>query len=186
MCCLPSGSVCGLVRQPACQGILFRAARSNRALRQDTYREWLDSPYPARGRTCQGCHMPDRAHRFRGIHDPDMVRQGLTINTRVTEEAALLEVRSTGIGHRFPTYIVPRVRLIGLLLDSDGRPIPGGAREEILQRQMSIENGRWIEQSDTRLEPGATASLRLLWQVGGRCGNKIRFRIVVDPGMVLS
>ena len=148
---------------------------------QDTYREWLDSPYPEQGRTCQGCHMPNRAHRFRGIHDPDMARQGLTISTRATEEAAVLEVRSTGIGHRFPTYIVPRVRLNALLLDSDGRPIPDGDREQLLQRQIAIENGRWIEYSDTRLEPGATATLSVPWQTGGRCGNAIRFRIVVEP-----
>ena len=148
---------------------------------QDTYREWLDSPYPIQGRTCQSCHMPDQAHLFRGIHDPDMVRQGLTITTQATEVAATLVVQSTGIGHRFPTYIVPRVRLTGLLLDSDGHQIRGGYQEQILQRQMTIDNGRWIEHSDTRLEPGAAATLSIPWQAGGRCGNAVQFRIIVEP-----
>ncbi|MES9944225.1 MAG: hypothetical protein ABW080_04625 [Candidatus Thiodiazotropha sp.] len=48
---------------------------------------------PGRGQTCQSCHMPDRAHLFHGIHDPDMVRLGLAINTRGMEEARLILIR---------------------------------------------------------------------------------------------
>lgn len=148
---------------------------------QDTYREWLDSPYPERGQTCQSCHMPDQTHLFRGIHDPDMVRQGLKITTRSTDEAAVLIVQSTGIGHRFPTYIVPLVRLSGLLLSSDGSPMPNGYHEKVLQRRMTNDNGHWIEHSDTRLEPGAAVTLSIPWQAGGRCGSAIQFRIIVEP-----
>jgi mono/diheme cytochrome c family protein len=148
---------------------------------QDTYREWLDSPYPAQDMTCQACHMPERAHRFRGIHDSDTVRRGLTISTRSNGKAAILDVRSTGVGHRFPTYIVPRIEMSGTLLDVDARPIAGGERVKVLQRSMSIENGRWIEQSDTRLEPGATATLRVPWHAGGHCGKAVRFQILVEP-----
>ena len=125
--------------------------------------------------------MPDQAHLFRGIHDPDMVRQGLTITSRATEAAAVLIVQSTGIGHRFPTYIVPRVRLTGLLLDSEGHQMRGGYQENILQRQMTIDNGRWIEHSDTRLEPGATVTLSIPWQAIDRCGNAVQFQIIVEP-----
>lgn len=160
----------------------FDAVRSvNGKPLQNTYREWLDSPYPEQGITCQNCHMPKRAHLFRGIHDADMVRQGLTITTQATEETADLVVRSTAIGHRFPTYIVPRVTLSGTLLNSNSHPMPGGYYEKILQRRMTIENGHWIEHSDTRLEPGATATLSIPWQANGRCANAVNFRIVVEP-----
>ncbi|MGD8912626.1 MAG: multiheme c-type cytochrome [Candidatus Thiodiazotropha sp.] len=148
---------------------------------QDTYREWLDSSYPSRGETCQTCHMPDQAHLFRGIHDPDMVRHGLTINTNKMEETGVIVIRSTGIGHRFPTYIVPRIRVIGILLDSASRPIPSGSFEKTILREMQIENGRWIEFSDTRLEPGGFLTLQVPWQVNGVCGSKIQFRIIVEP-----
>jgi hypothetical protein len=148
---------------------------------QDTYREWLESPYAERGKTCQNCHMPERAHLFRGIHDPDMVRQGLTINTCSTEEIGVVVIRSTGIGHRFPTYIVPRIRVIGTLLDSAGRPIPRGKFEKTIFREMEIENGHWIELNDTRLEPGGILALHVPWQLNGVCGSRIQFQIIVEP-----
>jgi len=160
----------------------FDAVRSvNGKPLQNTYSEWLDSPYPEQGITCQNCHMPKRAHLFRGIHDAEMVRQGLTITTQATDAAADLVVQSTGVGHRFPSYIVPQVRMSGTLLDPDSRPIPGGYYEKVLQRRMTIENGRWIEHSDTRLEPGAAATLSIPWLADGHCANAIRFRIIVEP-----
>jgi hypothetical protein len=148
---------------------------------QDTYREWLDSPYPGRGETCQTCHMPNQAHLFRGVHDPDMVRHGLTINTSRMKEAGVILIRSSAIGHRFPTYIVPRIRVIGNLLDEDGQPIPGGSYEKNILRKMKIEDGRWIELSDTRLEPGGSLTLHVPWQVNGVCGSKIQFLVIVEP-----
>jgi hypothetical protein len=148
---------------------------------QDTYREWLDTPYPGRGKTCQACHMPDQAHQFRGIHDPEMVRKGVTIRTRKMEETGVIVIRSTGIGHRFPTYIVPRIRVNGTLLDSDGQPIPRGRYEKTIFREMQIENGRWIELGDTRLEPGDLLTLQVPWYVNGICGSGIRFRVIVEP-----
>jgi hypothetical protein len=148
---------------------------------QDTYREWLDSPYPGRGKTCQSCHMPDRAHLFRGIHDPEMVRHGLTIRTRGMKETGVIDIHSTGIGHRFPTYIVARIRVNGTVLDSDGQPIPGGSYEKTISREMQVENGRWIELRDTRLEPGGFLTLHVPWYINGICGSAILFRVVVEP-----
>ena len=148
---------------------------------QNTYREWLDSPYAEQGKTCQHCHMPDQAHLFRGIHDPEMVRQGLTITTQTSETSIELIVRSTHIGHRFPTYSVPRVRLTAMPLDSNGRPVPGTYRETVLQRRVSVDDGRWIEHSDTRLEPGESVILGIPRQNGGRCTSAVKFRIDIEP-----
>ena len=88
-------------------------------LLENTYGEWKASRFARQGTQCQDCHMPDRRHLWRGIHDPEMVRSGLTItvNTgapryRPGETArVVLRVQSTRVGHAFPTYVTPRVVL---------------------------------------------------------------------------
>jgi hypothetical protein len=148
---------------------------------QNTYREWLDSPYAKRGISCQSCHMPNRAHLFRGIHDKDMVRQGLSISTQATKSSVDLVVESTKIGHRFPTYSVARVRLTATPYDATGRAILDGYRELVIQRLMSVEDGQWIELSDTRLEPGESVKLSMPTLINGTCADKIALKIIVEP-----
>src|SRR5262249_57279904 len=99
-------------------------------LRETACAEWKASRFAAAGVQCQDCHMPDRRHLWRGIHDPDMVRGGLTIS--VVEDArpagvlrARLVVENSGVGHRFPTYVTPLVVLRAGLVDAAGRPVPG-------------------------------------------------------------
>ncbi len=148
---------------------------------QNTYREWVASPYAGQGMTCQGCHMPDGAHLFRGIHDADMVRQALDITTQTTAASVELGVRSTGVGHRFPTYSVARVLLTGTVFDSTGQPIPEGYRELAVQRKMTVDAGQWLEISDTRLKPGESVFLRVPRQVKGACAARTLFQIIVEP-----
>jgi hypothetical protein len=148
---------------------------------QNTYREWLESPHAKRGISCQSCHMPDSAHLFRGIHDPDMVRQGLSISTQTTKSSVDLIVESSGIGHRFPTYSVARVRLTATPVDLTGDVIPDGYRELIIQRLMSVEDGQWIELSDSRLEPGESVKLSMPTRINGICADKINLKIIVEP-----
>ena len=148
---------------------------------QNTYREWLDSAFARQGITCQSCHMPDGAHLFRGIHDPGTVRNGLSISTQRSKTFVDLVVQSTGVGHRFPTYSVARVRLTATLFDSSNRPIPDGEQELVLQRRMSLNNGQWIELSDTRLAPGESAILRTPIKTGDVCAAKTAFKVIVDP-----
>src|SRR4029077_14559082 len=45
----------------------------------NTYKEWLESPYLPRGIQCQHCHMPDREHTWRGVHDATTFRQGIAL-----------------------------------------------------------------------------------------------------------
>ena len=35
------------------------------------------SRHAREGRACQACHMPERRHLWRGIHDPEMVKRAL-------------------------------------------------------------------------------------------------------------
>lgn len=131
-------------------------------LLQDTYSEWKASRFAAAGVQCQDCHMPDRRHLWRGIHDPEMVRGGLTI-TLVDEAdepgrvAARLVVESTGVGHRFPTYVTPIVVLRAELVDGAGRAIAGTREEHRVGREVTLDLAR--ELADTRLHPGERAEL---------------------------
>lgn len=147
---------------------------------ENTVKEWQESPFASQGITCQGCHMPDQKHLFLGIHDQETVRSAVEITTENQRETAILTLRSTRIGHRFPTYIVPRITLKGSLLDSMGQPILGGEQQWIIQRQMAPEDG-WQELSDTRIKPGQTAQVTVPWQVGNLKGTQIHFQIIIDP-----
>ena len=152
-------------------------------LLQDTYNEWKASRFAAAGVQCQDCHMPDRRHLWRGIHDPQMVRRGLTI--RVVEDApapgrvaARLVVESTGVGHRFPTYVTPIVVLRAELIDGAGRVIAGTREEHRIGREVTLDLER--ELTDTRLAPGQRAELPYARALeGGAAGA--RFSVVVYP-----
>jgi hypothetical protein len=135
---------------------------------QNTYLEWEASPQAARGETCQSCHMPDRRHAWRGIHDPAMVAAGLTARSSVNERGARLEITNTGTGHAFPTYAVPRVFLRAVALDGDGRPRPETLRSYLIARDIRAESGQWVEISDSRLSPGQSAAVEIDWNGSDR------------------
>jgi hypothetical protein len=158
----------------------------NGKLLENTHEEWKASDFARNGVQCQDCHMPDRRHLWRGIHDPDMVKSGLTIGVtpaapryRVGEAFTLtLTVRNTGVGHAFPTYVVPRVVLRGELLDATGAAVPGSRRETVIAREVTLDLAREI--SDTRLLPGRAATLVLRGRVE-RPGLRARLSVVVEP-----
>ena len=155
----------------------------NGKLLENTYEEWKASRFAREGVQCQDCHMPDRRHVWRGIHDRDMVRSGLTIRADVTELrgpslVASVDVTSTRVGHAFPTYVVPRVILRGEQLDANGVAIASSRREFVIAREVTLDLEREVR--DTRLAPGATA--RLAYRVP-RDPRAVRLRVavVVEP-----
>lgn len=137
---------------------------------ENTYQEWLSSPYPARGRTCQSCHMPEGRHLWRGIHDPEMTRSGVTISATIEPSTpvqgeplrARLTLSNSGTGHAFPTYTTPAVFLKAGFLDAQGQVLPGYYEEKILQRRLDMATSPWSEQFDTRVPPGGQATLAFL------------------------
>ena len=153
----------------------------NGKLLQNTYAEWQASPFAQAGVQCQDCHMPDRRHTWRGIHDQAMVRSGLTIHLQresaAGEIAATLHVRNTGVGHAFPTYVTPLVVLRGELLDGGGRVVAGSREEYVIGRQVELDLSR--ELTDTRLLPGAEARLR--YRRPRHAGARARFSVLVFP-----
>lgn len=130
--------------------------------------------------------MPDRRHQWRGIHDVQMVRSGLTIIAKPDAEryrpgdvaVVRLRVTSTRVGHAFPTYVTPRVVLSAELVDADGQPVAGSRREKIIGREVALDLSR--EAFDTRLAPGRSATLEYRMKIPAR-GTRARVAVVVEP-----
>ena len=132
---------------------------------QNTYVEWRASPQAAQGISCQTCHMPDRAHLWRGIHDREMVAKGLTPAITANAEKARFELVNTGVGHAFPTYAVPKVVMNLVALDAGGVAQPQTLHSYVIARNVRFDDATnaWVELSDTRLLPGQSATIELAW-----------------------
>lgn len=131
----------------------------NGKLLENTYNEWKSSPYGKQGVACQQCHMPDRRHLWRGIHDPEMVKHGVSVEMRTSRPhynvgeklEATLTLTNIGVGHYFPSYVTPKVGLQMEVLDGSGHPIAGSLRQETVGRDVTIDISREI--GDTRIPP---------------------------------
>ena len=128
----------------------------NGKLLENTYEEWKASRYAREGKTCQSCHMPDRRHLWRGIHDPEMVKAGVTIDVTAPRfgsgvVSATLTVRNTGTGHYFPTYVTPKVVAEAYQESAEGQMLKGTLREYIIARQVALDLSEEI--ADTRIAP---------------------------------
>lgn len=141
--------------------------RLNGKLHEDTYAQWRASSHAGEGRTCQSCHMPERRHLWKGIHDPDMVRQALDVGLEVNRDrSGIAKIRATlansGAGHHFPTYMVPKVAAILYLVSEHT-----GERVELTRKIIGWQVDVQITQErfDTRIPAGETmifeASARL-------------------------
>ena len=158
----------------------------NGKLLENTFEEWRASPAARRGQQCQDCHMPDRRHLWRGIHDPEMVKSGVQIKL-VTGRAryrpgekltARLTITSTGVGHDFPTYVTPRVLVRAELLDAAGEPVPGSLEERAIGREVPLDLSREI--ADTRIPAGGRFTLDYARRLD-RPGLRLRVSVTVFP-----
>ncbi len=70
---------------------------------QTTWSEW--TAWRARGGegTCQSCHMPGKAHTFRGAYDLDYLRGALSLKLEPARGRYVAVLESRGVGHSFPT-----------------------------------------------------------------------------------
>jgi len=155
----------------------------NGKLLENTYAEWQESPAARQGKTCQSCHMPDRRHLWRGVHDTDMVKSGVAIEQeapRLESGAVLarLTLTNSGTGHHFPTYVTPRVVAEIVQADAAGRALPGTRREYVIARQVTPDLAREI--ADTRIAAGAAAHLDYRVPLHARAA-RLDTRVRVEP-----
>lgn len=158
----------------------------NGKLLENTVNEWKASRYAKEGVTCQTCHMPDRRHLWRGIHDPDMARRGVTITVKTDKPryavgetlTAALMVANTGVGHFFPTYVTPKARLRMELIDAQGKPVAGTGQEAWIGREVTLDLAQ--EKYDTRIAPGKSFRMRYVQRVPAQ-GLRLRATVTVEP-----
>ncbi len=137
----------------------------NGKLIENTYNEWQQSRYAEEGVVCQDCHMSDRRHLWRGIHDPEMTRSGVDISVVLPEQdvesghslSVQITLANNGTGHHFPTYLTPKVFVRAFLLDGEGEKITSTQQQAIIGRDASLD--LQYEYYDTRIPAGETVPI---------------------------
>lgn len=150
---------------------------------ENTHAEWQASRHAREGRTCQSCHMPGRRHLWRGIHDPEMTRSGLTIDTRLSSIAegrarGELDIANTATGHAFPTYVTPRVLVEIGQEDGEGRLIDASIERHLIARDVTLD--LTAERADTRLMPDERRRYGYDRPLDPRA-QALAFRVIVQP-----
>lgn len=155
---------------------------------QDTYREWKNSTWGQGEAACQDCHMPNRRHLWKGIHDAEWVKGGVRIEAKMHQPRSTpgspleltVEVTNAAVGHKFPTYLTPKVFVRAALLDNTGKSLSGTQKEWIIGWDVRSEGGGWKEYFDTRIPPGAKSQKSFRWTLPTQA-KKIRVWIEVHP-----
>jgi hypothetical protein len=130
--------------------------------------------------------MPDRRHLWRGIHDPDMVKRGVTVELRMSQPRyavgerlkATLTLTNSGVGHYFPSYVTPKVILRMELLDASGRPMAESAQQQAVGREVTLDLSEEIY--DTRIPPKGTHTMTYIRSID-RPGVKLKAVVEVYP-----
>lgn len=164
-----------------CHQLTPRSAVAGKPL-LNTYREWLEGPYMPRGIQCQHCHMPNREHTFKGIHDPDTFRQGVSLSSIAGRAASgtvsvRARLRNVGAGHYLPTTPTPAAWMSVELVDESGAAIRGARKELRIGRHLTSKGG-WKELEDTRIPPGESIELAAAWK-NGRVAQATHARVIV-------
>lgn len=121
---------------------------------ENTYEEWKASRFARDGITCQSCHMPGKRHEFRGIHDPEMTRKGITVRAVRERQHIRLTATNVGAGHHLPTYTTPLIRIE---ISGDNK-----RREHTIRRELAWDPRQGLrEVRDTRLAAGENILLTL-------------------------
>jgi nitrate/TMAO reductase-like tetraheme cytochrome c subunit len=155
----------------------------NGKLLENTYEEWKASRYAREGKSCQSCHMPDRRHLWRGVHDEQAMKAGVTIRTTPPIKAgdtleASLAIRNTGTGHHFPTYVTPKVIAEIYQADAAGAVLQGTLQQHVIARLVELDLSREI--ADTRLAPDEEAALNYRRRAHPRAASLV-YRVRVEP-----
>ncbi len=155
----------------------------NGKLHEDTYNQWLASPASLRGEHCQHCHMPNRQHLWRGIHDKEMVREALRIDPYWGGDTAhglrlLVTLTNLGAGHHLPTYMVAKLVI-------ELQALAANNAIELIDRTVLgwyVETDLATERFDTRIPAGKQQVVEFVvptdvWQTA----DAVELVVVVQP-----
>ena len=128
-----------------------------------TYGEWASGPYPARGQTCQECHMPlvpgtavaealkptqrrINLHRMTGGGTPSRVETGLQLRfgaVAIGAASADVEVvvTNTGVGHSAPGGLSSKSLVLAVGVDTGGATL-AHRKERVYRRELKDAEGR--------------------------------------------
>ena len=153
-----------------CHQLPPRVAVAGRPL-LDTYREWLLGPYMPRGIQCQHCHMPNREHTWKGVHDPATFRQGIAVVAVAARTAggvtARARVTNVGAGRDAGVLTLdePAAAELDRATDAPLDPSAGDGRAAIVEElDAQPRGGGFVEREDTRIPPGASLELAQGWR----------------------
>ena len=115
--------------------------------------------------------MPSRRHLWKGIHDPEMVKGGVRVEAKMKNVSATtagpieIEIKLTNaaVGHKFPTYITPKVFVRAALQTKTGETLSGTLHEATIGWDARAVGGQWREFFDTRIPPGESSTHTFQW-----------------------
>lgn len=150
----------------------------------NTYQEWLEGPYMARGVQCQHCHMPNREHTFLGVHDAATFRQAMRLDASARRQNdgsvdIRVEVHNVGAGHYLPTTPTPAAWIDTELQDSAGKLIAGTHKRVRIGRHIEFGSSGWRDIEDTRIPPGGVHTVATGWR-DGRTQQATTLRITIE------
>jgi hypothetical protein len=130
--------------------------------------------------------MPERRHLWRGIHDPDMVRQALTVTitpetpafTPGTPMQVVITITNSGAGHFLPTYVTPKLFVQAHLMDTQGQALEESRQARAIGREVTLDLSQ--EEYDTRIPPNASQTFIYTQDVPATAVT-LRVRVVVHP-----
>ncbi len=159
--------------------------RLNGKLLQDTFSEWVASPQAEDGLACQTCHMPERAHTWKGIHDPATVREAIEVRVDLLPRAngqvgVDIKVTNTGAGHHLPTYVTPKLFVIVRSYDERERYIGGSEEVRAIGRDIVLGSNRQEELYDSRIPAGAVWRWRYRRNKAGARGLSVEVAVHPD------
>ena len=157
----------------------------------NTYVEWLQSPYMSLGVQCQHCHMPNREHTWKGVHDPDTFRQAIAVEAIAARSpksnvvSVRARVSNVGAGHYVPTTATPMAWLTIELVDDQGEPIAGAYAKQRIGRHIVYDyaSKSFKDLGDTRIPPARSIELARAWKKGrvaAATAARVRVRVVPD------
>lgn len=154
-------------------------------LHEDTFEQWKASPQAAKGQSCQSCHMPQRRHLWRGIHDAAMTRQAIDVQLQLLPPTtpggpriARAVVRNVGAGHHLPTYMVAKIEL------HFARVWPDGHREGLGMQAIGwhVDEALKQEAADTRIPAGGERRFDQAFDAPAEGGGSLELTLRVRPG----